>query len=110
MAENQVPVRPASREKVYDVIDGERDYQKATWGGEISAEAGLLLIEEYAARARATWTGQVGDIGLLDGIRKIAGIAVRTMEQHGARPREYHVPPSAAITGEMHLTGPSDQF
>lgn len=117
MPQNKTPVRPASREAIYDVIDGERDYQNARWPDQNNAAQpnpltigeSILLIEEYAARARALWSGETKpEHGALDIMRKLAGIAVHCMEEHGAIPREWHVPQSAGITGTVALRDPGD--
>ena len=99
-------MRKATREDVYDAIDSEREYQDqiwrmanpamkagATWSettvpNELTIGEFVLLIEEYAAKARAEWTVEPKpEIRTLDVMRKIAGIAVNCMEQHGAIPR-----------------------
>jgi hypothetical protein len=49
----------------------------------------VLLIEEYAARARHEWSKEKRPEDITLGfVRKIAGIAVNCMEQHGAPRRE----------------------
>lgn len=85
----------ASRTEVYAAIDGERDHQDKVWGDGPAADPrplsigeDILLMEEYLVRARLEWT-KVGrpEIEALHMIRKIAGIAVRCMENHGAPTR-----------------------
>jgi len=77
------------RKQVYEVIDSERDYQDSKWSGHThDAGSYILMIEEYAARARAAWVDNNGDQPSLDVVRKIAGIAVRCMEEHGAPKRQ----------------------
>jgi len=94
------------RSEVYAAIDSERDYQDRVWAENnpanpthptdprpLSIGEDILLIEEYARRARAKWTGELRpEIGALDIIRKIAGIAVRCMETHGAPKRPGDTP------------------
>ncbi len=88
---------PTPRAEVYAAIDTEREYQDAVWG---NAERGdlpanpltigefILLVEEYAARARADWSREPKpERDALHGMRKIAGIAVNCLEQHGAPKR-----------------------
>lgn len=84
------------RHEVYDLIDGERRYQDAFWPQDDSPEFPnpltvgefVFLIEHYTAQARATWAQEKKPCGkTLDVIRKIAGIAVNAMEQHGAPAR-----------------------
>lgn len=109
--QNRKPVRPASRNVVYDIIDGERDYQDETWP---AADKGLtpgeylILFEEYVAKARSRWVKDHGDVALRNEFRKLAGIAVRGMEQHGAIPRELHVPASAGIVAVMNIADKGD--
>ena len=79
-----------TREKVYKVIDTEREYQNETWPEGDNQTIGdfILLIEEYASQARNYWSKEhPPEINALNSIRKIAGIAVRCMECHGAIPR-----------------------
>ncbi len=82
-----------SREEVFKAIDSERDYQNKVWPRgqepEFSTGEEILLIEEYARRAREAWTGekQGAEFETLNAIRKVAGIAVRCMEKHGAPQR-----------------------
>lgn len=83
------------RERVYDVIDGERAYQDAmkvgpdgrTDGRQKSVGDYLTLIRVYSAKADAAYSGSPGDVPSLHEIRKIAAIAVQCMEVHGAHPR-----------------------
>jgi hypothetical protein len=86
-----------NREDVYKLIDTERAYQDRIWQDQenpgqpnpLSIGEVVLLIEEYTAKARAQWTiEKKPEVDTMDIIRKIAGVTVRAMEQHGARPRE----------------------
>lgn len=85
---------PESRLKVYEALNGERAYQEDQWPSSteeprLTVGEELLLIEEYVRKARAKWAKEGRpEIATLTGIRKIAGIAVRCMEQHGAPQRE----------------------
>jgi hypothetical protein len=80
----------ATRQEVYEAIDTERAYQIAMWGDAqgqrpLSIGEQILLIEEYAARARKLWSGaKAPELEALEMIRKVAGIAVNCMEHHGA--------------------------
>lgn len=80
-----------TREEAYKAIDSEREYQDKLWqnqeGGPNNLTIGefILLIEEYAAQARNAWSKEVKpEMTALNAVRKIAGIAVGCMEQHGA--------------------------
>jgi hypothetical protein len=117
---NLPPVRPPNRAVIYDVIDGERDYQDEQWSAtdrDLTPGEFIILFEEYVAKARAAWVKKHGDRAAVDSFRKLAAIAVRAMEMHGALPREFHVPASAGITGVMEahdlgdiLVPPSQDF
>lgn len=86
------------REDVYKLIDGERDYQDTQWPEQAAEDSDaralsigedILLMEEYIANARTSWSVERRpETGALDIIRKIAGIVVRCMENHGAPARK----------------------
>ena len=89
------------REEVYKLIDGEREYQDRRWcAGDVIRMEGnepnpltvgefVLLMEGILAEAKSTWI-QEGkpNINTTVFVRKIAGVAVNCMEQHGAPTRE----------------------
>ena len=93
-----------TRAEVYTAIDTERAYQDRVWehnnpanplpagdgvARSLSIGEDILLMEEYLAKARLQWTIEKRpEVGALDIIRKIAGIAVRCMETHGAPHRK----------------------
>lgn len=78
----------STRQDVYYAIDGERHYQDGLWpAGRAALSVGdfILMVEEYALRARKEWAGQpYPETKALDHMRKIGAIAVRCMETHGA--------------------------
>jgi len=81
------------REMVYAAINTERDYQDAlgsdrTDGGAHTVGDYVTMLQYYQHVLVANWTLYPGDTMALDTVRKIAGIAVRCMEEHGALPRE----------------------
>ena len=82
------------REKVFGVIIGERYYQDAQQKGgrfeKVIHTVGeeLLLMKVYLDKAVFGYTDTFGDAVALHGIRKVAALAVRCMENHGALPRE----------------------
>ena len=83
-----------ARFKVYQVIDGERDYQDAlgsdrTDGAPRTVGDYLTMLRDYLAEADRNWVRNPGNEQALDTIRKIAGIAVHCMEDHGAPPRQF---------------------
>lgn len=102
---NKVPTRTPERERVFDVIDGERDYlneNSPPSESALSPGESLLLIEAQLSFAKDQWTNEPeGRTATINNIRKIAGLAVRALEILGPIPRENHVPASAGITGEL---------
>lgn len=86
------------RNKVYKVIDGERDYQDKIWDGTASSknpsfEKGALdrTVDEFALYIKGYSDDLVqiashsDDVDKkLDVIRKVAGLCVACMEKHGA--------------------------
>jgi len=70
-------------------IDFERKYQEnlssdRTDGNSRSSNDYLLMFGSYLHRAEQAWTDNPGDLQALDDVRKLAAIAVRCMEEHGA--------------------------
>lgn len=89
-----------SRCEVYAAVDSERDYQDRQWPQDsmpgnpnpLTIGEQILLAEEYLARARAEWAKEKKpELRALHIIRKVAGICVNCMEQHGA-PRRGDAP------------------
>lgn len=77
------------RSLVYEAIDTERDYQEKLARNTATDQRPLeqmALIEEVLRRAKQDWYDKPGDFDM-NYVRKIAGIAVRCMEQHGAPKR-----------------------
>lgn len=79
---------PVSREIVYAAIDGERAYQDSltpdrTDGRQHTVNGYLCMFHTYLSRAINGWTETAGDTTALDNIRKLAGIAVHCLEDHG---------------------------
>ena len=73
------------RSRVYQVIDDERDYQDRL-GPRADKTVGdyLTLLDVYLQKAQTAWAMRPGTTPALVEIRKIAAIAVRCMEEHGA--------------------------
>lgn len=89
---------PFPRDIVYDAIDSERAYQDSLWNsdtttseGEHSLEEWYVYIEDYVNEAKHILTRearQTADPKALAIMRKVGGMAVAAMEQHGAPRRE----------------------
>jgi seryl-tRNA synthetase len=81
-----------TREEVYSVIDEERAYQDKTWGTveERQKQVGswLTLLRFLITEADKQWSTTKGDTAALHQVRKIAGVSIACMEQHGAPKRE----------------------
>jgi len=76
------------RDQVYAAINQERDYQDKlpatrTDGKQRSVGDYCTMMTYYAGQLVAAWTENPGDTQAMDVMRKIAGIAVRAMEEHG---------------------------
>ncbi len=82
------------RGKVYQAINSERDYQDRKWGNTLSGGRpgnGDRSVDEFALYV-AGYTNDLveaashsgNQLAKLDIIRKIAGLCVACMEQHGA--------------------------
>lgn len=86
--------QPTHRGEVYNAINSERDYQDSFYlperGYYNTHTLGefVLMLNQYAAQAMEKWThhsdGIDGFPESLHEVRKLAAIAVRCMEQHGA--------------------------
>lgn len=96
------------RSDVYKLIDGERDYQDCKWGnslsssrpgnGERTIDEFILYIFGYATELMNIGATMAEPEIKLSFVRKIGGLCVGCMEQHGAPPREAAV--SAGKVGE----------
>lgn len=91
-----------TREEVYKLIDGERDHQDNLPSGRSDGRpkdvgSYLTLIREYSRKADAAYTDVCGHHKALDVVRKIAALAVRCMEEHGA--------PARAVSGVISALG-----
>lgn len=87
------------RDKVYELIDSERDYQDKRWADTASSKAegkGALdrTVDEFAlyintyARKLADIAGSTDDPKeKLEFVRKVAGLCVACMEAHGGNKR-----------------------
>jgi hypothetical protein len=76
----------ATRNEVYNAIDGERAYQEQRWKrpehNHTNTEY-LVYIQHYVNKAFAAVSTQDGDGATLPALRKIAALAVAAMEENG---------------------------
>ena len=87
-----------TREEVYSLIDGERDYQDSVWnenttstGGKHSVTEYLTFMQSYLHEATMYVSRNPEPQGSRQAshtIRKIAAMGVACMEQNGAPKRE----------------------
>lgn len=86
------------RKEVYEAIDSERAYQDNLWIPNVdskrqihSPEEWLMYIEDYVNEAKHILSREAYGIcepKAMNIMRKIAGMAVCAMEQHGTEKRE----------------------
>jgi hypothetical protein len=92
MTIRQQELYAATREEVFAAIDSEREYQQRVWAGAdgeidnpLTPGEFLTLLRVYLRKAEEAWViEEKPEVNTLDAVRKIAGIAVNCMEQHGA--------------------------
>jgi hypothetical protein len=90
--------RSTTRVAVYHAIDSEREYQDRLWGGTLEGGRpgnGFRTVDAYAAYLQRYQNVLIECVGTSDDdskkleiIRKIAGLCVVCMEQHGAPLRD----------------------
>lgn len=80
----------ATRQEVYAAIDSERNYQDQLPRNDMKEQAQLeqLTIIKRIVRDIEDWFYEQPGLPPMDFMRKIAAVAVRSMEQHGAPKRE----------------------
>lgn len=81
------------RSDVYAAIDSERAYQgklpsSRTNGFDHTVGEYVTMMQCYQSELVTAWTKNAGDEAALNVMRKIAGIAVHCMEDHGAPHRK----------------------
>lgn len=111
---NKVPTRTVARDRVFDVIDGERDYMDANEPAsekELTPGETLMAFELLLAHAKSNWSNEPeGRSATINNIRRLAGVAVRALETFGPIPREFHVPASAGIVGTLQGRDKGDKL
>lgn len=93
-----------SRQEVYEAIDSERAYQEQLERNDATDQRPMeqiALIRRVLRDMEDAWYDNAGDADM-NFMRKIAGIAVRCMEQHGAPLRQA---PAQVLSSEAY--GPS---
>jgi hypothetical protein len=108
-----------TRQEVYAAIDSERSYQDRRWNSSTTASAGLhsvsefvLFMDDYLREAK-TQLSRHGEpqasLMALETLRKIVGMGVACMEQHGSPMRRANIsncaPDCADMTGATISNG-----
>jgi hypothetical protein len=78
--------RSGAREAAYAALDSERDYQDHLERNQIKQQQPmeqLALIRKIVRDAEDHWYAQPGQLPM-DFARKIGGVAVRMLEEHGS--------------------------
>ena len=85
------------RSTVYDIINGEREYQDNLWnehttssGGKHSPTEWLVYIQDYLTEAMSLASrnsNPEASENVMENIRKIGAMCVCAMEQNGVKPR-----------------------
>lgn len=114
MPMNKTPTRPPERDRVYDVIDGERGYQEDNAPQSeknFSPGETLALLDQHLRHAQTQWSNEPeGRTATINNLRTMAGVLVRALEILGPIPREFHVPASAGITGTLDMRDKGDRL
>lgn len=89
-------IRERHRAKAHDALDSERDYQDSlddtrTDHKDRSVGDYITMLGFYYQELLAAWTKNAGDNEALHVMRKIGGIAMHCMEDHGSFPRKTSV-------------------
>jgi hypothetical protein len=86
------------RSEAYAAIDSERAYQHARWGDKPhEIDAWVTYIADYAHQLQHLATISDSEKYKLDFVRKVAGLCVACLEQHGAPQRSASEIDDAAV-------------
>ncbi len=109
-----------TRTQVYELIDGERDYQdnlpsSRTDGVDRTVGDYITMLQYYNQKLIEAWTMNPGNEQALDVMRKVAGIAVHCMEDWGSTPRtvasvKKAKPKKKTVRGKVRQTPPATQW
>lgn len=88
-------MRPEVRERVYEALDGEREYQEKKWSGyrgdgdTPSMADTIACMESYMSKAKEEWVNGPGKSPHTsrDMLRKVVALGVRHLEIHGCPKR-----------------------
>ena len=81
-----------TREKVYKLIDGERNHQDRLWQEKAKRDSGgvgnyIVVMQTFLNRARDAYSDNEENGRAMEGIRCVAALAVWCMENHETPPR-----------------------
>jgi hypothetical protein len=101
------------RQRVYDSVDSERDWQDCKWGtiDKRPHEVGawLTLMRTHLADAERAWSESSGDYLAMDELRKVLAIGVACAEQHGIQFRSKHQEMKRVRNGSAKSAGGAKQ-
>ncbi len=80
-----------TRESVYKIIDGERDYQGDLWNHQDSFNSVgdfITYMDVYLIKAKQAYTEKEGAEPALDVLRKVVTLGIACFEIHGVPQRK----------------------
>lgn len=82
-----------NRTEIYQILDGEREYQDQLWGGHKhdnfhSVGDFMIYIDDYMRKAKDAYTNQHGKLAALDVLRKVVALGVACFEVHDVPERK----------------------
>ena len=86
-------MKKESKENIFEKIISERDYQDhfCTMNNmplQPTVEGELVMLKRYIDKTFDIWIKSSNDLATLSEIRKIAGISIRCLENHGCPKRD----------------------
>lgn len=104
------------RNKIYEIIDSERNYQDEKWGGvehDENKSVGdyLIYMETYLHKARTIYTSDLPSMEALQQLRKVVALGVACFEIHGIIPRNTSLISNIIIPVEpIKVNEPADNY
>lgn len=82
------------RQEIYKAIDTEREYQTILTKKKLSIVEEILIAKKYLSKAEEDWLVDFEgkEVEALENLRKVAGIIVRCLENHGVENRKIKKP------------------
>jgi hypothetical protein len=81
-----------ARQRIYKILDGERDYQDERWGTDPNRNheiaSWILYMEDYLKEAKTIASRNEDETLALDALRKVVALGVKCFEVHGVSERK----------------------